>query len=528
MIARRHLLQLSAAMVAARGAQAQEVAADGRLVIGFSDRLSSLDPQLNNVAGDRSASLHIFDLLVENRWNRLQPGLCLPWKLRDELTWEFPLRRDVTWHDGTPFTADDVIFSYERAPNVPGSLASFAGYLRTVAGLEAPDPHTLVVRTKTPNPLLPLNLASVHIVSRRAAEGARSEDFNSGRAAIGTGPYRFVAYTQGSEVNYRASETYWGDKPGWAQISYRYMSNPAARTAALLAGDAHVIDKVSVSDIEELRKRPEIAIFPHPGLRVLLLLPSFHEGPNPNLRDKAGQVLAANPLRDVRVRRALSLAIDRAALVDRMMLGTAVAAGQVMPSHGIGYDPSIPVPDFDAAAARRLLAEAGFPEGFQLTLQTPSDAYPRQRETIQAIGQYWTRIGVRTEIESMPASVYANRVVKGEFAMPISTWGNGTGEATYALTNVLGSYDRSAGRGAINHGRYKSDVVDAALEEAMRTFDDDARVEVMRRAARAVADDVGVIPVYHYQNVWAARRGLVITPMTSDRTAAQMVTRAAS
>eukprot|EP01037_Dinobryon_pediforme_P026763 gene26763-29394_t len=164
------------------------------LNIAFADPLSSLDPQLNNHAGDRSADLHFWDLLVENNYNKLQPGLALSWKNIDAKTWEFKLRPNVKWQDGKPFTAEDVIFSYQRARNVPGSVATFAGYLRTVESVSAKDPLTLVIKTNIPNPDLPLNLASVHIVSKHIGEKATTENYNSGAAMVGSGPYKWVSY----------------------------------------------------------------------------------------------------------------------------------------------------------------------------------------------------------------------------------------------------------------------------------------------------------------------------------------------
>ena len=219
------------------------------LNIAFADPLSSLDPQLNNYAGDRSVDLHFWDLLVENNYNKLQPGLALSWKNLDSKTWEFKLRPNVKWHDGTPFTAEDVIFSYQRARSVPGSLATFAGYLRTVESVTAKDPLTLIIKTNIPNPDLPLNLASVHIVSKHVGEKASTDSYNSGTAMVGTGPYKWVSYTPGEQVVMQHNDAYWGTKPLWDKVNYRYISNAPARTAALLSGDVDVIDKVSVADL---------------------------------------------------------------------------------------------------------------------------------------------------------------------------------------------------------------------------------------------------------------------------------------
>lgn len=528
MIPRRALAALLVTPASTGQARAQNVPAPvtgGRLTLAFGDPVSSIDPQLNNFGGDRSVDLHAFDLLVENRNGTLHPGLAESWRLLDPTTWEFTLRRGVLWHDGQPFTADDAIFSYARAKDVPGSAASFGGYLREIAATEAPDPHRLVVRTHGPAPLLPLNLASVHIVARHAAEGATSTDFNSGRAAVGTGPYRFVSYTPGDRITFRRNDAYWGGRPEWEDVVIRLVPNAAARTAALLAGDVDVIERVSVADAEGLGRRPEVRVFAHPGLRVLLLCPNPSPGPNAFVQAADGSPLPDNPLRDKRVRHALSLALDRRGLADRLLQGQAVPAGQWMPEGSFGYEPSLRAAMPDPEAARRLLAEAGLPNGFRLTLHVPTDRYVRGPETAQAAAQMWTRVGVRTTVENMPWATFSARAANGEFAMPVLAWGNGTGEASYALVNVIGSYDPAAGRGSSNWGRYVNPEVDRLLESAVRELDDGKREAVLRESARLVMGETGIIPVFHYRNLWAARRGLSVSTLVSDRTAAMMVRR---
>lgn len=495
------------------------------LRIAFADPVSSLDPQLNNNAGDRSVALFFFDLLVNNNDNALQPGLATAWRATNPLTWEFTLRQGVRWHDGNPFTADDVLFSYARAPNVPGSVASFAAYLRTVAKVEAPDPFLIRITTTIPNPNLPLNLASVHIVSRHVGEHATTEDYNAGRAVIGTGPYRFVSYTPGARVEMRRNDDFWGKPPLWPQVDYRFVSNPAARTAALLAGDIDVIDKVSTADVAKLKDSPAVRVYSYPGLRVLVMQPGFTPpGPNRYVTGPDNKPLPENPIHDVRVRRALNLAINRPALADRLMQGTASAASQWMPAATFGYEPAIPMPAFDPDAARRLLADAGYPNGFNLVIHVPADRYVAGSETAQAIAQMWSRIGVRTTLEPLTWTIYQSRVNKGEFAMTMIAWGNGTGEASYGLLNILATQDAARGQGVSNWGHYSNAAVDKDLDDATVAFDDKQRENFLKDAARRVDQDVGIMPLFHYQNIWAARRGLVVNPLNSDRTLAEMVT----
>lgn len=188
-------------------------AAAQTLNVGVSAPVTSIDPHYHNLAPNISLSAQIFDDLVEMDADaRLIPGLALSWKLVAPDTWEFKLR-DAKFQDGTPFTADDVLFTLDRVPKVPNSPSSFAVYTRPVTSAEAVDPHTIRMHTNGVFPLLPTYMSSVFIVSRKAAQGAGTDDFNTGRAAIGTGPFRFVSYKQGDRVELARNDLYWGPKP---------------------------------------------------------------------------------------------------------------------------------------------------------------------------------------------------------------------------------------------------------------------------------------------------------------------------
>ncbi|WP_027474540.1 ABC transporter substrate-binding protein [Curvibacter gracilis] len=496
------------------------------LSIGYADPLSSLDPQLNNHAGDRSLALHFWDSIINSRdGGKLEPALASSWKSLDERTWEFKLRTDIKWQDGTPFTADDIVFSFQRARNVPGSVASYTGALRSVESATARDAHTVVIKTNTPNPMLPLEIASVYIVSKHVGEKSKTEDYNAGRAMVGTGPYKWVSHVPGDRTVFERSPGYWGPKPEWEKVNYRFINNGAARTAALLAGDVDVIDKVAVTDVEKLRKNPGFSVYTYPGLRVLLVQPSFRAGPNEFITDNAGKPLAQNPLLDVRVRQALSLAINRKAIADRILQGTVTVANQWMPKGSFGFNPDIPEIANDPEQAKKLLAAAGFPQGFQISIHVPGDRYPQGPETAQAVAQFWSRIGVKTKVEVVPWSVYAGKANKNEYAVSVLAWGNGTGEASYGLLNAFASVDAKRGRGASNWGRYSNESVDKSLDAATVEFDARRREAILRHSAKLVTDDVGAIPLFHYQNIWAAKKGLKVVPLLSDRTTAMQVSR---
>ena len=192
-----------------------------------------MDPHYHNLSPNNSLLSHIFESLVgQDERQRLTPDLAESWKAIDATTWEFKLRKNVRFHDGTPFTADDVIFSFERAPNVEGSPSSFGIYARGKTFTKVDD-HTVHIKTAAPYPLMPNDVSQVFIVSRKHGQGAKTPDYNSGKAAIGTGPYKFVEYTPGNRIVMQRNDQYWGDKPAWAARDLpRHQVRPVARRGA--------------------------------------------------------------------------------------------------------------------------------------------------------------------------------------------------------------------------------------------------------------------------------------------------------
>lgn len=501
-------------------------AAAQNLTIGIGGSPTALDPHFYNASPNISLTQHMFDRLVEQDAEaRLRPMLAESWRAISETVWEFKLRRGVKWHDGRDFTADDVVFTIERVPNVRNSPGTFAGMIRAITKAEIIDPLTLRLHTAAPHPLLPTELASVQIISRHAGAGAETEDYNSGKAAIGTGPYRLAQYRHGDRTEFTRNENYWAGPQHWARVSYRFIANDASRTAALLAGDVDVIDQVPSSDLEKLRRDQRISLFEIQGLRLIYLAFDYSRMENPVfVSDNDGKPLAQNPFRDVRIRRALSMAIDRNALADRVMEGTAKPTGQWLPPGAFSYNPEVPVPRFDPDGARRLLAEAGFPQGFRLTLMAPNDRYPNDARTAQAVAQMWTRVGLRTEVQTLPWTTYAARTARQEFNARMGGWGSVTGEASYMLVNIFGSYDRERRRGAANSSRYSNPALDTLTERAAATLDDAAREKLLQEAVKIVTvDEQVMVPLFQLVNVWATRRGFVYTPRMDERTTAMAV-----
>jgi peptide/nickel transport system substrate-binding protein len=520
---------LRAAALAAVSLAALQTASAQTLTMGVAAPVTSIDPHFHNLSPNNGMADIIFDSLVHyDAQSRTVPGLAESWRVVDENTWEFRLRPNVRFHNGNAFTADDVAFTIARVPTVPNSPSSFATFTRPITSVEVVDPLTVRLRTNGPYPLIVTDLASVRILDRETHQGASTEDFNAGRAAIGTGPYRFVAFRPGDRVELERNDNYWGARQHWARVNYRMITNDAARTAALLAGDVDVIDQVATSDVARLRGDARVTLSEVTSLRIIYLaLDHSREGATPGITTNDGRPTERNPLRDLRVRQALSHAIDRGAIAERIMEGAAIAAGQFLPPGSWSAVPGLEPPRFDLDRARALLREAGYPDGFRITLAGPNDRYVNDARIIQAIGQMWTRAGLRTSVEAVPWAAYVPRAGRQEFSAFLFGWGSASGEASSPLRSLVATFDRERGLGASNRGRFSNPEMDRVLDEAMRTMDDSARERLLQQATRIAMEDVGIIPIHIQKNIWALRRGFTMEARADELTRPQDVRPAA-
>lgn len=493
------------------------------ITIGLSGDITAFDPHYHNVGPNNSAAAHVFERLVAmDEQQRLKPGLALSWKPIDDLNWEFKLRRGVKWHDGSDFTADDVIATLDRVPKVPNSPSSFSTYVRPIKAIKATDPYTLLITTEKPHPLLPNDLSTVYIIARKVAAGASTEDFNSGKAAIGTGPYKLVRFAKGDRLELARNDAWWGGKTPWEKATLRILTNDPARVAALLSGDIQALENAPTADMARLKSDRNLALARVGSNRLIYLHLDSSRDVSPFVTDKQGKPLAKNPLKDPRVRKALSLALNRDAIVSRVMEGEAVAAGQPLPDGYPGTSKSLKPDKFDAAQAKKLLAEAGYPDGFGITIHAPNNRYVNDEQIAQAVAQMLTRAGIATKVDAMPSSVYFTRATKLEFSLMLLGWSAGSGEMSDSLRPLLGTFDTKKGWGNANRGRYSNGKFDAMLEDALVTINDAKRDALLARATEIAMADQGIIPLHFQMNVWAMKKNLSYSPRTDEYTFAWM------
>ena len=493
------------------------------LTIGMRANSTSVDPHFHR-GPNAALSEHIYDALVaqDNR-KRIMPSLAVSWGPISDDTWEFKLREGVTFHDGSPFTADDVVCSWARPPKIidsPGSFTSFTQG-KTVTKV---DDYTVHIKTEGPYPSMIFDASAIFIVSDEVGCDATTDDYLNGGAAVGTGPYELVEFVPDQRVVLKASDSYWGEAPEFSDVTFLPITSNPSRVAALLAGDVDMIDQVPTADIGALEGNSDIVLHSTETDRVIFLFPDHWRENSPFVKGQDGSDIKS-PLQDNRVRLALSLAMNRQAISDRVMEGQSLPAEQIMPEGFFGRSENLSVPPYDPERAKALLAEAGYADGFRVTLHGPNDRYVNDKQILEALAQMFTQIGIVTDIDTMPRSVYFDRASQGadgdpEFSLFLVGWGTRSGEASDAMRALIHSRNPDAGFGANNRGRYSNPEVDALIEEALVTVDQETRRALFEKATDISMAEHAIIPIHFQLQNWASRTDLTYPARTDGLTMA--------
>jgi peptide/nickel transport system substrate-binding protein len=497
----------------------------GDLRIGRATEHGSLDPLYSDLGSDVSTAENMFESMIRfDSKLRIHPSLATSWKLIDPMTWEIKLRPGVTFHDGSTLTADDVAYSLNRARNIPNSPGPLASFVRPVKEAEIVDPLTVRIHTVTPTPLLMDMIGRIFVLPASLGPAVANEDFNSGKAMIGTGPYRFKSSAPGDNVVWIAYPGYWGKNPEFDTVTVKFLANPASRSAALLSGAVDVIEQIPPSDIGIFQNRDGVTLYDAVSTRVVYVGMDQGRDDSPFITDKDGKPMTVNPLKDRRVRMALSKMINRRAIVERVLSGAGEATDQLVPDGMGGYDPALQPIAFDPAGAKQLLTEAGYPDGFGLTLHSSNNRFPNDSQLAQALGQMFSRGGLRVNgVEVVPYNVYATAATQRKYSLFIFSYGSVASSSLNGLTGVLATYDAARGTGSLNRARYSNPAFDEVLRQASAEFDEPKRGALLARATKIAMDDAAILPLYWQKLYWAARKGFVVDADRGESTSVNYV-----
>ena len=447
------------------------------LAVVQSSDITTLDPnQAFEIVNDIVA-MNLFDPLLRfDKHMTLQPSLAARWENPGERLWRLHLRAGVRFHDGTPLTGDDVVFTIRRVLAHPDSeLYPFlAGVVRRV---EAPDDATVEIETEQPTPLL-TRLSFIYILPRKRLE--KEGDAAFFQHPVGTGPYRFVRWRKGESVDLAAFDEYWGGRPDVAAASFMAVEKPEDRWKLVAAEHPVVVLEGPRLGWEEHRSDRKLTLIARPSLTVSYL--GVNVTPRPD-----------NPLADRRVREAIRSAIDLKELLRRGASNHGFPASQYVPPDVVGYNPALKVPPRDLARARRLLAESGHPHGIDLTLDTQSMIQtPLIRELVAQLAE----ASIRATPRFFTKEQFFERIDQGLSNLHLTGWVCTSGESAELFESSLHTRTARAGLGRDNGTGYSNPELDRMIEQLVATIDPGARVDLEKRAMAAAIADLPYVPLY--------------------------------
>jgi peptide/nickel transport system substrate-binding protein len=487
--------------------------------IGNQGDALSMDPHSLNESLQLSVTGNVYEPLVGRDRNlALTPMLATSWRATSPTVWRFELRRGVRFHDGTSFTSDDVVFSFGRAAGEGSDVKTFVNEIKDVRAL---DSHTIEIETRAPFPILPGVISQLYIMSRKWCEenqAARPVDRRKGVEnassfrANGTGPFVLRERQPNVRTVFARNGTYWGRIEGnAAEIVYTPIGNDATRVAALLSEQIDVMEPVPLQDVARINASGKARVMQGPELRTVFL----------GLDQKRDELLYSNvkgrnPFKDRRVRQAFYQTIDIEGIRRGVMRGASTPAATLIGPGIAGFDTAFNQRlAFDPDNARRLLGEAGYPNGFEVTLNCPNDRYVNDSEICQAVAANLARIGVKVTVAAETKGTYFPRVLKRDTSFYMLAWTPATYDAHNTLNALVRCVDDKGG-GQFNLGNYCNPQVDDRIQRIQAETEPLARNALIREALQLVAADVGYLPLHQQALAWGVSNKVELVQLADN------------
>jgi len=473
----------------------------------------SLDPHSLNETLQLSTLINVFDALtIFNQNLELQPGLATAWQQTSPTVWRFELRRGVKFHDGAPFTADDVVFSFARAAAESSNMHS---YVNDIKELRKIDDYTVEIETKVPFPILPEVVNGIYIMNKQWCEDNQATipvDRRKGQEnaasfrANGTGPFRVTERQPDVRTVFVRNDDYWGEVEGNVrEVIFTPIANDATRVAALLSGGVDVMEPVPVQDIGRINANPDTQVLSEPELRTIFLGMDQH-------RDELlyGNLKDRNPFKDKRVRQAFYQAIDIEGIKKTVMRGLSTPSA-LMVAPGInGFQPDITRLPYDVDAAKKLMAEAGYGDGFEVSMNCPNDRYVNDSRICQTVAANLSRIGVKVNVVAETKTTYFAKILRRDTSFYMLGWTPSTYDSHNPLNALIACPDDS-GAGSVNYGWYCNPKVDELIKKIQVETDPQNRNAMIREAFILHADDIGHLPLHQQALAWGVSKKVKVT-----------------
>ena len=483
---------------------AATMAADKEITIALTSDAVHVDPQQGNELTSNIMFNHFYDTLVRRTADLdFVPGLAESWELKDDVTWVFNLRKGVKFQNGDELKASDVLFSIERCKS-----QLMSNLVRYVAEAKALDDYTVQIKTPEPYAVLHMDLSEFHILNEKYVKEVGDEQLDL--KPMGTGPYQLVEWVKEDHMTLAAFDGYYLGPPQIKKVTFRPITNPATRTAALLTGEVDIIQDLAVRDADRIKSNDKFNLITRPSLLNVVLALDY--------REKSPTIdLPVNPMKDVRVREAIARAIDVDTIDRVIMNGLATPSDQYVPSSHIGYVDGLDfrqVYPFDLEKANALMKEAGYAQGFTMTLDATNNRYVNDQQIAQALAGMLAKIGITVKLNLMPKSNFFGyiRVPSDKSSFIMSGWDTPSGDAGGMYNSMMYSRDKKKGYGQANRGAYASEEFDAWIDKADATPRIDERDKFLQEATKVAVKDIALIPVHYEQDLYATKKNVDLKP----------------
>ncbi|MDE2627565.1 MAG: ABC transporter substrate-binding protein [Burkholderiales bacterium] len=481
--------------------------------------VQSMDPQSLNESLQLSFMSSVYESLVgRGKDMSIVPLLATQWTQTSPTVWRFDLRHGVKFQDGTPFTADDVVFSFKRATDAGSDMK---GYVAPIKEVRKVNDYTVDIETLAPFPILPDTLTVFGIMSKKWCEDNKAEKPVDRRKGIentasfkanGTGPFRLKERQPSVRTVLVRNFNYWGkNESNIDEIVFTPIGNDATRVAALISGEIDVMEPVPLQDVERVKATPGYTVLQGPELRTIFL----------GMDQKRDELLYSNvkgknPFKDVRVRRAFYQAIDIEAIKTRVMRGAATPTALMVAPAVRGFQPDMNkrLP-YDPEASKKLLAEAGYPNGFEVGMNCPNDRYVNDAAICQAIAANLARVGVKINLTAETKNSYFPKILRRDTSFYLLGWTPSTADSHDALYNLMAT-PTDKGQGQYNLGAYSNPKLDELTAKIQTETDAKKRNEMIREAFKIHQDDIGHIPLHQQALAWGYNKKVSLVQLPTN------------